>query len=104
MEKTIYIPYDRVAKRPLTNLSFMANTDEEAIRTLLPTILSQYPIRDIDIRKYSIQLDENTINVVPWDVYSFPETKADNLAPLGNNIAEAVKNFNEKVQDLNNKE
>lgn len=103
----IYTCFDKVSKK--YRGLFYHNTDEEMIRTSLPTILYDYPLRDIEIYRIG-QFNEDTGEIVylkakliPTDCYTFPHSRlsctGDNLklSELDNGIKE---NKNKIISEL----
>ena len=83
----VYTVYDSVSKK--CRGCFYHSTDEEMIRTTLPTILMDYPLRDIEIRRVGM-FNEDTGElfsarhvIIPTDCYTFPHSRlscdGDNL-------------------------
>lgn len=75
----IYTCFDKVSKK--YRGLFYHNTDEEMIRTSLPTILYDYPLRDIEIYRIG-QFNENTGELVylkpkliNTNCYTFPHSR-----------------------------
>lgn len=84
----VYTIYDTVAKR--YRGTFYHSTDEEMIRTTLPTVLMDYPLRDIKIIRIGMFDDVQGIirscvrHEVPTDRYLFPH---DRLSPKGEDLS-----------------
>lgn len=75
----IYTVYDSVSKK--YRGTFYHSTDEEMIRTTLPTILMDFPLRDIEIHKIGM-FDEDSGEIfsckhviIPTDCYTFPHSR-----------------------------
>ena len=84
--KNVYTIHDKIAD-VYVGLTYHY-TDEEMIRTFLPTVLMDYSLRDIEIEKIGI-FDENkgiiqseAHQTVPTDCYLFPHSR---LSPKGEN-------------------
>lgn len=84
----VYTVYDKVSKRHIG--LFYSTTDENMIRTSLPSILMDYPLRDIEIKRIGMfddvngTLDSRTSKIIPLDSYTFPHarlsSKGDDLS------------------------
>ena len=75
----VYTIYDSVSKK--YRGCFYHSTDEEMIRTTLPTILMDYPLRDIEIHRIGM-FNEDTGElfsthhvIIPTDCYTFPHSR-----------------------------
>lgn len=85
--RNVYTVYDKVAKQ--YRGLFYANTDEEMIRTSLPTVLMDFPLRDVTIIRIGTFDDfTGTLDVcrhvtVPTDKYLFPHSR---LSSVGDDI------------------
>lgn len=86
--RNVYTVYDKVAKQ--YRGLFYANTDEEMIRTSLPTVLMDFPLRDVIITRIGT-FDDFTGDVVgsrhvtiPTDKYLFPHSR---LSTPGDNLS-----------------
>lgn len=103
----VYSIYDTVAKR--YRGTFYHPTDEDMIRTTLPTILMDYPLRDIEIYRIGIFDDiSGTIrpcikHLVSTSQYTFPHSrlssKGDDL-PLEEIDVEMKKQKAEMIDKL----
>lgn len=96
MEFATYAIFDKVGKSYLRFGSYP--NDESAVRDLTVIALGdlRIPLRDLEVHKLSISLDHN----VKWDLYKFPESNAEALAPLGAS-PEAIKHaFEQKTKDI----
>lgn len=80
-ELKLYLVYDRVRKEPI--IPVLARTDAEACRSVLPTLYSRYPMKDLELRLYGKVHSGNAHDVIPWSVYTMPENEADNLYAMG---------------------
>lgn len=97
----LYGLYDKVGK---TFISFNESRNNQTyIRSNFKSVYSMYPLKDVDIVKVA-KIDCTTGDVIPvkhevvsWSDYKFPETKAENLAPLGKDAVEA---FNDATKDV----
>ena len=92
--KNVYTIHDKIAD-VYVGLTYHY-TDEEMIRQFLPTVLMDYPLRDIEIVKIGI-FDENKgiiqseeHQIIPTDCYLFPHSR---LSPVG--IDESLENIEE---------
>lgn len=75
----IYSVYDSVSKK--YRGTFYHSTDEEMIRTTLPSILMDFPLRDIEIHRIGM-FDEDSGEIfsckhviIPTDCYTFPHSR-----------------------------
>lgn len=75
----VYTVYDSVSKK--YRGTFYHSTDEEMIRTTLPTILMDFPLRDIEIYRIGM-FDEDSGElfscrhvIIPTDCYTFPHSR-----------------------------
>lgn len=84
----MYTIYDKMAKR--YRGTFYHSTDEEMIRTSLPSVLMDYPLRDIEIYRIGMFDDVQGIvrpcirKQVPTDKYLFPH---DRLSSKGDDLS-----------------
>lgn len=85
----VYTVYDSVSKK--YRGTFYHSTDEEMIRTTLPTILMDFPLRDIEIHRIGM-FDEDSGElmatrhvIIPTDCYLFPHSR---LSPVGENLSQ----------------
>lgn len=105
----IYTCYDKVSKK--YRGIFYHNNDEEMIRTSLPTILYDLPLRDIEIYKIG-KFNEDTGSLVylkhvqiPTDCYTFPHSRLSctgddlNLKELDKGIKENKNNLISKISE-----
>lgn len=83
----VYTVYDSVSKK--FRGTFYHSTDEEMIRTSLPTILMDYPLRDIEIHRIGL-FDEDSGDlvatkhvIIPTDCYTFPHSR---LSSVGDDL------------------
>lgn len=84
----VYTVFDKVAKKHIG--LFYGTTDEVVIRTSLPTILMDYPLRDIELRRIG-RFETNTGLIeslnpkfIPLERYLFPHAR---LSPKGENVS-----------------
>lgn len=97
--KNVYTIHDKIAD-VYVGLTYHY-TDEDMIRTFLPTVLMDYSLRDIEIvriglfdeHKGIIQSDEQ--KVIPTDCYLFPHSR---LSPNGEN--ESLVNIEEQCKKI----
>ena len=75
----IYSVYDNVSKQ--FRGTFYHSTDEDMIRTTLPTILMDFALRDIEIHKIA-SFDDTSGEIIPikhviipTDCYTFPHSR-----------------------------
>lgn len=60
----------------------------QAVRSILPFAVKQYPLRDLELLEVGkIELDNGVVysqtpEVIDWNVYKFPENKAESFSPL----------------------
>lgn len=97
--KNVYTIHDKIADVHV-GLTYHY-TDEDMIRTFLPTVLMDYSLRDIEILRIGV-FDENkgVIEtservVIPTDCYLFPHSR---LSPDGEN--ESVENIEKTVKEI----
>lgn len=97
--KNVYTIHDKVAD-VYVGLTYHY-TDEEMIRTFLPTVLMDYSLRDIEIYRIG-SFDENkgVIHpeervVIPSDCYLFPHSR---LSPNGEN--ESIENIEKRCKEI----
>lgn len=99
----IYSVYDSVSKK--YRGTFYHSTDEEMIRTTLPTILMDFPLRDIEIHRIGM-FDEDSGEIfsckhviIPTDCYTFPHSR---LSCAGDDLDmnELDKAMKEKKVDM----
>ena len=115
----VYTVYDSISKK--FRGCFYHSTDEEMIRTTLPTILMDYTLRDIEIHRIGM-FNEDTGElfsthhvIIPTDCYTFPHSrlssKNDNLdineldkamKERKNEIIANIKNQSEKTEGVIN--
>lgn len=83
----IYSVYDSVSKK--FRGTFYHSTDEEMIRTTLPTILMDFPLRDIEIHRVGM-FDEDSGEIfackhviIPTNCYTFPHSR---LSSVGDDL------------------
>lgn len=78
----VYTVFDKVAKKSLG--LFYSTTDENMIRTSLPSILMDYPFRDIEIRRIgrfesnSGVIESMNVRIIPLEKYTFPHSRLSN--------------------------
>ena len=97
--KNVYTIHDKIAD-VYVGLTYHY-TDEDMIRTFLPTVLMDYSLRDIEIvriglfdeHKGIIQADEQ--KVIPTDCYLFPHSR---LSPNGEN--ESIEKIEEQCKKI----
>lgn len=97
--KNVYTIHDKIAD-VYVGLTYHY-TDEDMIRTFLPTVLMDYSLRDIEIvriglfdeQKGIIQSDEQ--KVISTDCYLFPHSR---LSPNGEN--ESIENIEEQCKKI----
>lgn len=83
----VYSIYDSVSKK--FRGCFYHSTDEEMIRTTLPTILMDYPLRDIEIHRIGMfdedsgELFATKHTIIPTDCYLFPHSR---LSSVGDDL------------------
>lgn len=115
----VYSVFDSVSKK--FRGTFYHSTDEEMIRTTLPSILMDYPLRDIEIHRIGM-FDEDSgeifatkHTIIPTDCYLFPHsrlsTPGDDLpqeeldkAMKDLKVEQIAKMSEEKSSDKNKKE
>lgn len=85
----VYTVYDSVSKK--YRGTFYHSTDEEMIRTTLPTILMDYALRDIEIHRIGM-FDEDSGElfacrhvIIPTDCYTFPHSR---LSSVGDDLSQ----------------
>lgn len=95
----IYSVYDSVSKK--FRGTFYHSTDEEMIRTTLPTILMDYPLRDIEIHRIGM-FDEDSgeifatkHTIIPTDCYLFPHSR---LSTHGDDLSH--EELDKKMKDF----
>lgn len=100
--KNVYTIYDKIADI-YVGLTYHY-TDEDMIRTFLPTVLMDYSLRDIEIYKIGI-FDENKGIIegtekikIPTDCYLFPHSR---LSSEGDN--ESLENIEKKCKEIKSK-
>lgn len=75
----VYTVYDSVSKK--YRGTFYHSTDEEMIRTTLPTILMDFPLRDIEIHRIGMfdedsgELMATKHTIIPTECYTFPHSR-----------------------------
>lgn len=97
--KNVYTIHDKIAD-VYVGLTYYY-TDEDMIRTFLPTVLMDYSLRDIEIVKIGI-FDENKgviqseeHQIVPTDCYLFPHSR---LSPKGED--ESLENIEDNCKKI----
>lgn len=99
----VYTVFDSVSKK--FRGTFYHSTDEEMIRTTLPSILMDYPLRDIEIHRIG-QFNEDTGDlfpsrhvIIPTDCYTFPHSR---LSSTGDDLSleEIDKSMKEAKVDM----
>lgn len=96
----IYAMYDKVAKK--VRDYYLAETDEEAVRTGLTVFANMYPLKDMKVLKVgnvsmeNPKIEETETKDVNWDIYCLPETKADNFKSVGIEVDFGEKDNEEK--------
>lgn len=99
--RNVYTVYDKVANQ--YRGLFYANTDEEMIRTSLPTVLMDFPLRDILITRigtfddFTGTLDPCHHVTVPTDKYLFPHSR---LSSVGDDIS--VDDLDVSIKNIKN--
>lgn len=100
--KNVYTIYDKIADNHV-GLTYHY-TDEDMIRSFLPTVLMDYSLRDIEIYKIGI-FDENKGIIegtekikIPTDCYLFPHSR---LSPEGED--ETLENIENKCKEIKSK-
>lgn len=84
----VYTVYDSVSKK-YRGCFYHAN-DEEMIRTTLPTILMDFPLRDIEIRRIGMfnedtgELFSSHHVIIPTSCYTFPHSR---LSSVGDDLS-----------------
>lgn len=98
----IYTIYDSVSKK--YRGTFYHTTDEDMIRTSLPTVLMDFPLRDIEVYRVGI-FNEDTGDVfeshrvlIPTDCYTFPHSR---LSSKDDNLS--LEEIDEKMKEEKNK-
>lgn len=99
----VYTVFDSVSKK--YRGTFYHSTDEEMIRTTLPSILMDFPLRDIEIHRIGM-FNEDTGDlsgshhiIIPTNCYTFPHSR---LSSVGDDLSqeELDKAMKEKKVDL----
>lgn len=86
----VYALYDKVGECYLEDL-ILAKTDRDAVRKCLMNVIKNFNLNDIDLvivgefdigghTDFDLQGVEK--KVINWNLYKFPENKAEALAPL----------------------
>ena len=84
---------DKVMKKFTTLV--IANTDEEAIRKATMATVGVKPLRDCEVYEVGAcdeedgtikGLDKKDFKLISWDKYTLPQTKAEDLSVLNNNM------------------
>lgn len=97
----VYTVYDSVSQK--CRGTFYASTDEEMVRTTLPSILMDFPLRDIQIKRIGM-FDEDTgelfamrHTIIPSDCYLFPHSR---LSSVGDDLPQ--EELDEKMKEIKN--
>lgn len=75
----IYTVYDSVSKK--YRGCFYHSTDEEMVKITLPTILMDFPLRDIEIHRIGTfnedtgEINNSSRTIIPTDCYLFPHSR-----------------------------
>lgn len=77
----IYIVYDKVREEPV--IPVLARTPAEACRSVLPTLYTRYPMKDVELRDCGECHIRSSHSVIPWSVYTMPENQEENLFAMG---------------------
>lgn len=111
MRQKLYGVYDRVAGRYVHIAP--ARNNSEFIRTNIRGLLQIFPLPDLDLYELG-DFDDEDVNfnpqfslphIVSWEDYKFPETQAENLAPLkipADQLTKDEKNASKKEQEKTN--
>lgn len=72
--------------------------DVSAVRELTIVALGdlRIPLRDLEVHRISVSVEEKP----KWDLYKFPESNAEALAPLGASPEAIQQAFEKKVSDI----
>lgn len=104
MEKKLFCLKDNISNDII--ISSLNVNCAEFIRSTLPVIISNYPLKDLEIIESGI-IETTTGEILTtsktthsWDEYKFPENKSENLAPLGADVNKIFQKFSEKTSDI----
>lgn len=89
----LFYVYDNVMHSPV--IFTEAPNAAAAVRLLLPQVIKNKPLRDLELRETSFSLDDYTL--VDWNTYKFPENQAEALSPL--KLSEAQKEMLAKREE-----
>lgn len=96
--RNLYCIYDKVADDYLLQYCAYCRSSGEYVRSVLSLVIQNYPIPDIEVRQL-LSVDGEKYILCAWDSYKFPESKAENLAPLGITPEEATRIFNKNAKE-----
>lgn len=97
----VYTIYDSVSKK--YRGCFYHSTDEEMIKITLPTILMDFPLRDIEIRRIGMfnedtgELFPSNHVIIPTNCYTFPHSR---LSSHGDDLS--LEDLDKAMKDKKN--
>lgn len=97
----VYTVFDSVSKK--FRGCFYHTTDEEMIKITLPTILMDFPLRDIEIHRIGMfnedtgELFATNHTIIPTDCYLFPHSR---LSSVGDDLS--VEELDSAMKDKKN--
>lgn len=88
--------YDKVSKEYRVVRS--SSSDSAAVRDFTVVALADFriPLRDFEVHK----LEVSSLGSVDWNLYKFPESNAEALAPLGASPEEIKEVFSRNMSEL----
>lgn len=105
--KGIYVVKDTVLDEFV--MAYIGNNDKIACRMMYASVGAFAPIKDLQLMKIG-EIDEDKKKIkntewtdIAWDIYEFPQTKAECLAPNGS-TEEQIKAFEDACKENDKKE
>lgn len=100
--KNVYTVYDKIGKVHV-GLTYHY-TDEDMVRSFLPTVLIDYPLRDIEIKCIGVfdeqkgVIENSPHRTIDTNCYLFPHSR---LSPEGED--EKIENIDKKCKEIKTK-
>lgn len=89
MDMRIFVVKDKASNKVVDTMgAHIFFSAPQAVRTILPFAVKQYPLRDLELYEVAkIDLDTALVKtkspeLIDWNVYKFPENKAESFSPL----------------------